>query len=43
MNTFDDIWLSRDPRPENIGFDDGVEYKNVFEELVNNYGIKKNN
>jgi hypothetical protein len=25
------------------GFDNGGEYKNVFEELVNNYGIKKKN
>jgi hypothetical protein len=33
MNTFDDVWLSRYPRPEYIG----------FEELVNNYRIKKNN
>jgi hypothetical protein len=41
MNTFDDIWLSRYPRPEYIGFDYGGEYKNVFEELVNNYGTKK--
>jgi hypothetical protein len=31
MNTFDDAWLSRYPRPEYIGFDNGVEYKNVFE------------
>jgi hypothetical protein len=43
MNTFDDIWLSRYPRPEYRGFDNGGEYKNVFEELVNNYGIKKKN
>jgi transposase InsO family protein len=43
MNTFDDVWLSRYPIPEYIGFDNGVEYKNVFEELVNNYGIKKKN
>jgi hypothetical protein len=43
MNTFDDVWLSRYPRPEYIGFDNGGEYKNVFEELVNSYGIKKNN
>jgi hypothetical protein len=43
MNTFDDIWLSRYPRPEYIGCDNGGEYKNVFEELVNNYGIKKKN
>jgi hypothetical protein len=43
MNTFDDVWLSRCPRPEYIGFDNGGEYKNVFKELVNNYGTKKNN
>jgi hypothetical protein len=43
MNTFDDVWLSRYPRPEYIGFDNGGEYKNVFEELVNKYGIKKKN
>jgi hypothetical protein len=43
MNNFDDVWLSRHPRPEHIGFDNGGEYKNVFEELVNNYGIRKNN
>jgi hypothetical protein len=43
MNTFDAVWLSRYPRPEYIGFDNGGEYKNVLEELVNNYGIKKKN
>jgi transposase InsO family protein len=43
MNTFDDVWLSRYPRPEYIGCDYGEEYKNVFEELVNKYGIKKKN
>jgi hypothetical protein len=43
MNTFDDVWLSRYPRPKYIGFDNRGEYKNVFEELVNNYGIKKKN
>jgi hypothetical protein len=43
MNTFDDVWLSRYPRPEYIGFDNRGEYKNVSEELVNNYGIKKKN
>jgi hypothetical protein len=43
MNNFDDVWLSRYPRPEYIGFDNGGEYKNVLLELVNNYGIKKNN
>jgi hypothetical protein len=43
MNNFDDVWLSRYPRLEYIGFDTGGEYKNVFEELVHNYGIKKKN
>jgi transposase InsO family protein len=43
MNTFDGIWLSSYPRPEYIGFDIGGQYKNVFEELVNNYGIKRKN
>jgi hypothetical protein len=43
MNTFDDVWLSRYPWPEYIGFDNGGEYKHVFEELVNKYVIKKKN
>jgi hypothetical protein len=43
MNTCDEVWLSRYPRPEYIGFDNGGIYKNVFEELVNNYGVKKKN
>jgi hypothetical protein len=43
INTFDDVWLSRYPRPDYIGFDNGGEYQNVFEELVNNYIIKKKN
>jgi hypothetical protein len=30
MNTFDDVWLSRYPRSEYIGFDNGGEYKNVL-------------
>jgi hypothetical protein len=43
MNTFDDVWLSRYPRPEYIGSDNRGEYRNLFEELVNNYVIKKKN
>jgi hypothetical protein len=43
IHTFDYVWLSRYPRPEYIGFDNGGEYKNIFKELVNNYGIKKRN
>jgi hypothetical protein len=34
----------QDTQDPNIkGFDNGVKYKNVIEELVNNYGIKKKN
>jgi hypothetical protein len=43
MLTFDDVWLARYPRPEYIGFDNGGEYKQVFGELVTNYGMKKKN
>jgi hypothetical protein len=43
MNAFDDVWLSRYPRPEYIGFDNGVECKNVFDLLVNNYGVNQSN
>jgi hypothetical protein len=39
MNTFDDVWLWRYPRPEYIGFADGGEYTNLSKELANNYGI----
>jgi transposase InsO family protein len=38
---FDDVWLSRYPRPEIIGFDGGSEFKHVFEEMRRNYGMKK--
>jgi hypothetical protein len=41
INTFDDVWLSRYPRPEYIGFDNAGEL--FKEEQVNNYGIKKKN
>jgi hypothetical protein len=43
MNNVDDVCISIYPRPEYIGFYNGGEYKNIFEELVNNYGIKKKN
>jgi hypothetical protein len=38
---FDEVWLSRYPRPEIIGFDGGSEFKHVFEEMRKNYGMKK--
>jgi putative transposase len=41
QSAFDDVWLSRYPRPEIIGFDGGSEFKHVFEEMRKNYGMKK--
>jgi hypothetical protein len=43
MKAFDDTWLSRYPRPQYIGFDNGKEYMNVFAEMCDNYGIQKKN
>ena len=40
MKAFDDSWLSRYPRPQYIGYDNGSEFKNVFRQMVQNYGIK---
>ena len=37
---FDDTWLSRYPRPQKIGFDNGGEFKAVFEELCSNMEMK---
>jgi RNase H-like domain found in reverse transcriptase/Reverse transcriptase (RNA-dependent DNA polymerase)/Integrase zinc binding domain len=37
----DDTWLSRYPRPKYLGHDGGGEFKNVFEQMCENYGIQK--
>ncbi|MGL5918199.1 MAG: hypothetical protein ACRCYM_03030, partial [Cetobacterium sp.] len=37
----DDVWFSRYPRPQIIGFDGGGEFKSVFEETIANYGLEK--
>ena len=39
MAAMDDTWLSRYPRPQYIGYDNGSEYKNVFNEMRQNYGM----
>ena len=41
MQAFDDVWLSRYPRPQYLGYDNGNEYKNVFEEMHKNYSMHK--
>jgi transposase InsO family protein len=38
---FDDVWLSRYPRPQYLGYDNGSEYKKSFETLRKNYSLKK--
>jgi hypothetical protein len=40
MAAMDDTWLSRYPRPQIVGYDNGSEFKNVFHEMVQNYGMK---
>ena len=37
----DDVWFSRYPRPAQIGYDGGSEFKSVFAETIQNYGLKK--
>jgi transposase InsO family protein len=37
----DDIWFSRYPRPQIIGYDGGGKFKSVFEETIANYGLEK--
>ena len=37
----DDVWFSRYPQPRTIGFDGGSEFKSIFEETIENYGLEK--
>ncbi len=41
MAAFDDTWLSRYPRPQILGYDNGSEYKATFNQMRKNYGMKK--
>ena len=40
MEAFNNEWLSRYPRPQYIGFDNGSEFKAQFQETCDNYAIK---
>jgi transposase InsO family protein len=40
QKTMDDVWFNRYPKPEYIGFDNGNEFKSVFEQMTKNYGLK---
>ena len=41
MDAFYDAWLCRYPRPEQVGFDNGSEFKDVFSATCKNNGIKE--
>ena len=38
---FDDTWLSRYPRPKEVGFDNGSEFKAGFKELCENMDMRE--
>jgi transposase InsO family protein len=40
MEAFNNHWLSPYPRPQRIRFDNGTEFKSVFQEMCSNYGLK---
>ena len=42
MDAFHEAWLCRYPRPEQIVFDNGSEFKDVFALTCKNYGVKRN-
>ena len=35
----DDVWFCRYPRPQIIGYDGGSEFKSVFKQTIENYGL----
>ena len=41
MDAFYEAWMCRYPRPEQIGFDNGGEFKDVFAAMCANYGVKQ--
>ena len=38
---FDSMWLSRYPRLQQVGYDNGSEFKWLFSDLCDNYGLEK--
>ena len=41
QRAFDSTWLARYPRPKEIGFDNGGEFRKVFHDLTDNMGRKQ--
>jgi transposase InsO family protein len=40
MDVFHNSWLCRYPRPIQVTFENGPEFKSVFKEMFDNLGIK---
>ena len=40
QQAFDSTWFVRYPRPQEIGLDNGGEFKKVFHNLTDNMGLK---
>jgi transposase InsO family protein len=40
MDAFHNNWIYRYPRPIQVTFDNGPEFKSVFKEMCDNLGIK---
>ena len=38
---FDSTWLSRYPHPQQVGYDNGSEFKWLFSDLCDNFGLEK--
>jgi transposase InsO family protein len=41
QKAFDSYWLARYPRPQEVGMDNGSEFKKYFLDLIHNYGLKR--
>ena len=41
MEAFNNMWLTRYPRPQYIGYDKGSKFKAQFKQMYDNYGMKE--
>ena len=38
---FDSLWLCRYPRPREVGFDNGSEFKHLYGQMCRNFGLRE--
>jgi hypothetical protein len=41
MEAFNNMWLTRYPRPQYIGYDNRSEFKAQLKQMCDNYGMKE--